>query len=77
METITLCGRVFELSVIGDTVNDELALECWDLALDGGLLFTLVRDDEGVLHLRPGGAAIPLDLLEQVAAIAGTELGEQ
>jgi hypothetical protein len=77
METISLRGRVFELSIIGDTINDELALECWDLAPDGGLLFTLVRDDGGMLQLRPAGAPIPLDLLEQVAEIAGTELGEQ
>jgi hypothetical protein len=77
MEAITLRGRVFELSLIGDTVNDELALECWDLSPDGGLLFTLVRDEGGVLQLRPAGAPIPLDLLELVAGIAGTELGEQ
>lgn len=77
METISYRGRVFELSVVGDTINDELTLECWDLAPDGGLLFTLIRDESGALQLRPVGAPIPLDLLEQVAAIAGTELGEQ
>lgn len=77
METITYRGRLFELSVVGDTVNDELTLECWDLTPDGGLLFTLVRDETGALQLRALGGSIPLDLLEQVAAIAGTELGEQ
>lgn len=77
METITYRGRVFELSVVGDNINDELTLECWDLTPDGGLLFILIRDEAGTLQLRPAGSPIPLDLLEQVAAIAGTELGEQ
>lgn len=77
METILLRGRIFELTIIGDTINDELSLECWDLSPDGGLLFTLVKDTGGTMMLRPAGRAIPLDLLEQVAAIAGTELTEQ
>jgi hypothetical protein len=77
MDTILLRGRVFELTVIGDTINDELSLECWDLFPGGGLVFTLVKDAGGTMMLRPAGPAIPLDLLEQVAAIAGTELTEQ
>jgi hypothetical protein len=76
METVVYRGRVFELSVIGDTVNDELVLECWEMSPGGGLLFTLVRDPEGGMTLRPTGMPIPLGLLEQVAEIAGIELTE-
>jgi len=75
IETLTYRDRIIELTVVGDTVNDELVLECWDLSPGAGLLFTLVVDhDLEVMLLRPTGQPVPLDLLERVAAIAGTEL---
>ena len=77
MEMITYRGLSLELTVVGDTINDRLSLECWDLSPDGGLWFTLTRGTEGPVTLVPAGREIPLDLLEQVAAIAGTELTEQ
>lgn len=76
MEVITHRGRLYELTIFGDIVNDELVLECWDLSKDGGFLFVMVRDMEGQMILRPQNKPIPLDLLERVAAIAGIELGE-
>jgi hypothetical protein len=77
MEMITYKGLPLELTIIGDTINDCLSLECWDLSSDGGLWFTLTRDTEGTVSLVPTARHIPLDLLEQIAAIAGTELTEQ
>ncbi len=77
MEMITYRGLPLELTVIGDTINDRLSLECWDLSPHGGLWFTLTRGTEGTVLLVPAGREVPLDLLEQVAAIAGTELTEQ
>jgi hypothetical protein len=77
MEMVTYRGLPLELTVIGDTINDRVSLECWDLSSDGGLWFTLSRDTDGTVILVPNGRYIPLDLLEQVAAIAGTELTEQ
>lgn len=76
METINYRGRMIELTIVGDTISDEVILECWDLSPEGGLMFTLVRA-EGTLVLRPSGMPIPVDLLEEVAAIAGIELTEQ
>lgn len=76
MEIITYRGRLYELSIIGDTINDKLVLECWDLSAANGPLFTLSRDDDSALTLAPTRSPIPLDLLEKVAVIAGTELIE-
>jgi len=77
VEVINYLGRLYELSVIGDIVNDRLELECWDLSPEGGgLLFTLWRDENSSLMLLPSQLPIPLDLLEKVAIIAGTELIE-
>jgi hypothetical protein len=77
VEVIAYRGRLYELSVIGDIVNDRLELECWDLSAEGGgLLFTLWRDENASLILEPSRSPIPLDLLERVAIIAGTELTE-
>lgn len=77
MEMITYRGHPIELTVIGDTINDRLSLECWDLSPGGGLWFTLTRGIDGPVVLLPTGREVPLDLLEQVAAVAGAELTEQ
>ena len=61
METLTYRGRIYGLTVVGDSASDELALECWDLSPSGRLLFTLVRT-HGDLLLRPSGLEIPVGL---------------
>jgi hypothetical protein len=77
MEMITYHGLPLELSVIGDTINDRLSLECWDLSQGGGLWFTLAYEPDGTMYLEPAGRTVPLDLLKQVAAIAETGLAEK
>jgi hypothetical protein len=74
METFLYRDRVIEISIIGDAINDELVLECWDLGAGGGRLFRLVRDGDGVLMLRAEKSEIPVALIEKVSTIAGTEL---
>jgi hypothetical protein len=77
MHVITYRGRLVELTVLGDIVNDELVLECWDMSADGGRWFTLSRDADAGMILKDVQRPVPLDLLEQVAVIAGLELTEQ
>jgi hypothetical protein len=74
METFRYLDRMIEITIIGDAINDELVLECWDLGADGGMLFRLVRDGDGALVLRAEKSEIPVALIEKVSAIAGTEL---
>lgn len=74
MEIITYRGRLIELTLTGDPISDQLVLECWDLSPGGGLWFILRRDDQGVIVLHMQRPAIPLDLLERVAMLAGSEL---
>jgi hypothetical protein len=51
MQVITYRGRLVELTVLGDTINDVSVLECCDMSPDGGEWFTLSRDTDGVMIL--------------------------
>jgi hypothetical protein len=77
MEILVYRGRKIELTILGDIDHDELVLEVVDLSADGGFWFSLARNHDGVLAIRQYmERPIPLDLLEQVARIAGVELTE-
>lgn len=76
MQMMTYRSHMLELTVIGDTINDRVALECWDLSPSGGLWFTITSDADGALLLVPATRAIPLDLLREVATVAQRELAE-
>ena len=75
MERFDHHGQPIELIVFGNIDSDRLVIECWDMAVDGGLIFNIWRrPDTQLLMLEPFAKTISLDLIDRVKAFAADEL---